>query len=223
VNFCTRTIDPETGAAPLEETQQALKARETLPGEEISTMLHSSLAADLACGMAKTRAAAGGIEWALHRKLRLRGGLWGVLGAGLLFLVYLGLVSAANSPAHAIGEFLRLWYWMVPLVAGFGVQVGLFAYARGAAHSGAGAHATGLAASGGAGTISMAACCAHHVTDVLPLVGLAGMGLFLSDYQSLFLLVGVLVAVAKSRAGCDRSGTAHPRDCGAGGDLLTNP
>ena len=46
--------------------------------------------------------------------------------------------------------------------------------------------------SGGAGVGSMAACCAHHVTDVLPLVGLAGAGLFLSTYQGLFLLLGVL-------------------------------
>lgn len=40
--------------------------------------------------------------------------------------------------------------------------------------------------------MAMVACCAHHLTDVLPLVGLAGAAVFLSSYQSLFLLLGVL-------------------------------
>lgn len=38
----------------------------------------------------------------------------------------------------------------------------------------------------------MIACCAHHLTDVLPVVGLAGAAMFLAAYQSLFLLLGVL-------------------------------
>jgi presenilin-like A22 family membrane protease len=38
----------------------------------------------------------------------------------------------------------------------------------------------------------MVACCAHHLTDVLPLVGLAGAAFFLAAYQWLFLLLGVL-------------------------------
>jgi hypothetical protein len=41
-------------------------------------------------------------------------------------------------------------------------------------------------------TVAMVACCAHHLTDILPVVGLAGAALFLGSYQSLFLLVGVL-------------------------------
>lgn len=155
-------------------------------------MLKSLMTADSACGMAETRAATGGIEWLSHQRLRTRGWFWGLIAGALLFLAYVGIVSVANSPAHAIGEFLRLWYWMMPMVGGFALQVGLFAYARGAAHATAGLHAGGVVASGGASTISMAACCAHHVTDVLPLVGLAGTGLFLSTYQSLFLLLGVL-------------------------------
>jgi hypothetical protein len=40
--------------------------------------------------------------------------------------------------------------------------------------------------------MSMVACCAHHLADVLPLMGLAGVAVFVASYQSLFLLAGVL-------------------------------
>lgn len=148
-----------------------------------------------ACHVAAAAAAGdtgGRIEWPLHRDLRRRGFLWAsVAGTGLL-LVYVVTLALANSLEHAFTEFVRLWPWMTALVGGFAVQVGLFVYARGAARGTDAAGAGGVLASGGASTASMVACCAHHLTDVLPLVGLAGAAVFLTTYQSLFLLVGVL-------------------------------
>jgi hypothetical protein len=117
---------------------------------------------------------------------------WGSAAAGFLVLAYVAVLAAANSLEHALEDFLLLWYWMVPLVIGFGVQAGLFAYARGALRHHGGAGTGGLAASGSVNTVAMVACCAHHLTDILPVVGLAGAALFLGSYQSLFLLVGVL-------------------------------
>lgn len=136
-------------------------------------------------------AASGRIEWALHRAIRRRALWWACAGGAALVAVYLGVLALANSLEHALTEFLRLWYWMTPIILGFAAQIGLFAYARGASGAHAG-HGRGVAASGGASTVSMVACCAHHLTDVLPLVGLAGAAFFLSAYQSLFLLLGVL-------------------------------
>jgi hypothetical protein len=132
----------------------------------------------------------GRIAWSLHRELRRRAVAWAI-GAALFMLgIYVGVLALANSLEHAFAEFSRLWMWMTPLLLGFSIQVGLFAYAhratRGAARS------RGVVASGGASTLSMVACCAHHLTDVLPLIGLAGVGLFFTSYQSLFLLLGVL-------------------------------
>lgn len=131
------------------------------------------------------------LSWQTHSVLRRRGLIWGGTGAGLLILAYVLVLAAANSLEHALDEFLLLWYWMVPLIIGFGIQTGLFAYLRGAPvrHR---LETHGLAASGSVNTLAMVACCAHHLTDVLPLVGLAGAALILSSYQSLFLLVGVL-------------------------------
>ena len=49
-----------------------------------------------------------------------------------------------------------------------------------------------MATSGDVSAGSMAACCAHHITDVLPLLGLSGLAAFLASYQVLFILIGVL-------------------------------
>jgi hypothetical protein len=38
----------------------------------------------------------------------------------------------------------------------------------------------------------MVACCAHHLTDVLPVIGLAGAATLLATYQDVLLLLGVL-------------------------------
>ena len=110
----------------------------------------------------------------------------------LLVLVYVSVLVAANSVEHAVTEFGRLWQWMVSIILGFGLQLGLFAYARGAASERNTTSARGVVGSGGTSTLSMVACCAHHLTDVLPLIGLAGAAVFLTAYQSVFLLLGLL-------------------------------
>jgi hypothetical protein len=46
-------------------------------------------------------------------------------------------------------------------------------------------------ASGATSTIAMAACCAHHVTDVLPLIGLTAAATFLAEYRTAFMLIGL--------------------------------
>lgn len=42
----------------------------------------------------------------------------------------------------------------------------------------------------------MAACCAHHVADVLPLLGLTAAAAFLAQYRPAFMLVGLGVTLA---------------------------
>jgi hypothetical protein len=49
-----------------------------------------------------------------------------------------------------------------------------------------------MAAAGGISTTSMVACCAHHVTDILPILGVSAAVVFLNQFQDLFLTVGVL-------------------------------
>jgi hypothetical protein len=48
----------------------------------------------------------------------------------------------------------------------------------------------------GTSTIGMVACCAHHLTEVAPLIGLAGFGSvasFLTEWKIPFILFGLAV------------------------------
>lgn len=132
----------------------------------------------------------GRVEWSRHMVLRQRG-LWLATFAGAaLAAVYVGVLALANSLAHVGSELTRLWPWLSVLVVGFAAQMGLFSYVRGAVKE----HdmpSAGVVGSSVTSTASMLACCAHHLTDVLPLVGLTSAALFLANYQRVFLVLGV--------------------------------
>jgi hypothetical protein len=48
-----------------------------------------------------------------------------------------------------------------------------------------------MGASGGTSATAMVACCIHHVTDVLPILGISAAASFLTRYQRPFMLVGL--------------------------------
>lgn len=136
--------------------------------------------------------AGGAIPWESHLELRRTGSVWG-MAAGLGLLAVYGLfLGFVNSFQHAVWDFIHLWPWMTALTLGFATQVGLFAYSRSAARGATFSGTRGVVASGGTSAVSMIACCAHHLTDILPVVGLTGATIFLAAYQPLFLLLGVL-------------------------------
>ncbi len=115
----------------------------------------------------------------------------GGVGAAGLLLIYFGILSLVNSFTHAITEFGRLWYWILLLAFGFGTQLGLYVYIRQALKRKVKGMTAEVTAAGGISTGSMIACCAHHVTDILPLLGLAGAAVFLTQFQTPFILLGV--------------------------------
>jgi hypothetical protein len=118
------------------------------------------------------------------------------LGATILFTVYLAAMTLANSFSVALGELGRWWTYVAALSAGFGIQVGLYTHIRDLAKAGAeGFQGSKMAVGGGVSATSMVVCCLHHVTDVLPLMGLSAATLFLADYQSVFMSLGVLSSV----------------------------
>jgi len=106
--------------------------------------------------------------------------------AGLYFYI----VSLAQGFSHALEQFLSLWYLMLPLIIGFGVQVGMFAHIKQKLND---RKATAsVAAAVGMSTGSMIACCAHHLTDILLIIGISGAAIFLSQYQVFFIILGIL-------------------------------
>lgn len=115
----------------------------------------------------------------------------GLAGTGAILALYLGLVTlTSGSWEHALGLLYEDRWFVGPIVLGFGVQAGLYVYLRRHLH----AHRGGAmaAASGGTSTAAMIACCAHHVTDVLPLLGLSGAAIFLAEYKVPFMVVGII-------------------------------
>lgn len=116
----------------------------------------------------------------------------GVGAAVSLLLIYAGIISIAEGFEHALDQTVDLWYWVVALVTGFGIQAGLFSFIRQGLRERKASTTASVATSGGVSVGSMVVCCAHHLTDVLPLLGLAGLAAFLASYQVLFIIIGVL-------------------------------
>ncbi|MFH0941985.1 MAG: hypothetical protein V1823_03050 [Chloroflexota bacterium] len=115
------------------------------------------------------------------------------VGAGiLLLLVYAGVITLAQGAQHMLEQTARLWYWLAALAAGFGIQAGLFSFIRQALRERQASATASLAASSGVSAGSMVACCAHHLGDILPLIGVAGLTAFLVNYQTFFIILGVL-------------------------------
>ena len=118
---------------------------------------------------------------------------YAVFGFMSLILFYFLILTVANSFEHAVYQFFDMWYWIIILSFGFGTQVGLYVYTKGFAKINSYNSANGaMAVSGGASTVSMAACCAHHITDFLPILGLSFAAVFLVKYQLLFIMFGVV-------------------------------
>lgn len=112
--------------------------------------------------------------------------------ASLFLLVFYLVVMSLGSGSldYALSEFRRLNFWIAALVLGFGAQVGLYSYLKSCARGG-GVESGSAAVGGATSTLAMVACCAHHLTDILPLIGLAFATTFLLKYQLWFLGLGI--------------------------------
>jgi hypothetical protein len=121
-----------------------------------------------------------------------RAWIWGVSGALTLLATYFLTLTLSNSLLHAFEELKVIGVWIAILAAGFGIQTGLFVYARRSLKVKATTQAAAsMAASGGVSATAMVACCMHHLAEFLPILGVSAASLFLIKYQTFFLAVGV--------------------------------
>ena len=111
-----------------------------------------------------------------------------------LALFYVAVVGGIGGLDHLRRQAWDDWPWLLLILAGFGAQVGLYAELRRRRRESAGARAT-AGAGGGASALGMAACCAHHVVDLAPVVGLSGAAVFLTAYRFPIMIVGIAVNV----------------------------
>jgi hypothetical protein len=121
--------------------------------------------------------------------------LMGVIGAIALLALYLLIVTIAQGWQHAIELFGQDAWLVIPIMIGFGVQVGLYAYLRGILRRGSRSSKMMMGVGGGTSTAAMVACCAHHLADVLPLLGLSAATSFLAAYKIQFMLIGLAMNV----------------------------
>ena len=117
-----------------------------------------------------------------------------LLGASLMAGVYFGILTWAQGWDYASGQFLLNRWYILPIYTSFGIQAALYSILRfrlfvpttTMGHTGA-----LMGTSGGTSVTGMVACCLHHVTDVLPILGLSAAATFLTRYQRPFMLVGL--------------------------------
>ena len=111
----------------------------------------------------------------------------GILAGVSLFLFYMSVITFFQGFEFAILNFKSVWYWIIPLVVGFGTQIGLYNSIK---HT---AQMTGtVAVSGGISGGSMIACCSHFLLNIIPLIGFSGLALFLVKYQTAFFATGII-------------------------------
>jgi len=117
-----------------------------------------------------------------------------LLGFSLMTGLYFGILTWAQDWEYASKQFLLNRWYVMPIWIGFGIQAALYAILRfrlfipttTTGHAGA-----MMGTSGGTSVTAMVACCLHHVTDVLPILGLSAAATFLTRYQRPFMLVGL--------------------------------
>ena len=115
----------------------------------------------------------------------------GVVGALALVGVYLGIVTWAQGPDHALELLWDDRVFVGLISAGFGTQIGLFTYVR-LLQRALDRRSVAIAGTGtGTSSISMVACCAHHLADAVPVVGLSGLAVFLVEFRTPLMLVGL--------------------------------
>lgn len=119
------------------------------------------------------------------RKSLFKGGL----ALLTLLSVYFLVLTLVSGWKFAWEQFTQFWYYIISLALGFGVQFSLYSYLKGIVKQ----QATGqvLATTGATSTGAMISCCAHYLTNILPILGVTGIITFIGQYQVQFFWIGL--------------------------------
>lgn len=115
---------------------------------------------------------------------------YGALAFGVLLALYLGALTLISGWSFTLSQFSEFWFYLVPLAAGFGVQVALFVRLRQVVHRAKEGGAV-VAASGTTSTAAMISCCAHYLVNVAPVLGATGLVAFVAQFQVELFWVGL--------------------------------
>ena len=126
--------------------------------------------------------------------------IFGACTGILVILLNISIASLAEgSLQKGYQVFLTngIFVYLIPLAVG--VQMGLFRYHRNITSGNiAGSEKMGMAGSA-TSSLTMVACCLHHVSDFLPSIGLIlAASSFLIQYKDAIIVTGLLANVAGS-------------------------
>ena len=116
--------------------------------------------------------------------------VWGITAFGAMMALYLAVLTLVSGWAFALSQLARDGYYVVALAAGFALQVGMFVRLRELVSGQAGGK-TAIAASGTTSAAAMVSCCSHYLVNLVPIIGVAGVVTFVSQYQVQFFWVGL--------------------------------
>lgn len=143
---------------------------------------------------------------------------WGVTASGALAGFYITVVALSGGWEHLIDQARIDWWLLTPIILAFGTQIALSVELRHRHHA---EHLAATSGTGtGAATVGMLACCAHHLVDLVPLLGAAGIAGSLFDWRIPLMVAGlginlVGVAVAGRRLARLLHGPTGPMSCAA--------
>ncbi|HET9663357.1 MAG TPA: hypothetical protein VFP00_03950, partial [Burkholderiales bacterium] len=120
---------------------------------------------------------------------------FGMLAFGVLLAAYFGVLTLISGWKFTVSQFYDFWFYILPLGAGFGLQVALYTRLRQLLHESKDAR-TVMAASGTTSTAAMISCCAHYLVNIAPVLGATGVVTFAAQYQVEFFWVGIAFSAA---------------------------
>jgi Cu+-exporting ATPase len=121
--------------------------------------------------------------------------LIGFLAAALLLAVYFAVLTLVSGREFAFAQFGQFWYFILPLTAGFGIQVGLYTRLRVVTRHTDNSGKV-VAVTGGTSTAAMISCCTHYLANVVPVLGATGFVALAAQYQTELFWVGLFFNAA---------------------------
>jgi len=127
-------------------------------------------------------------------RIYIKSATYGIGAALALLIVYTSILTLVSGVSFMFEQFAEFWPYVVALAVGFGIQVSLFFFIHQSMH----AQADGkiLAVSGTTSTVTMVSCCTHYLVNLLPVLGVTGIAVFVSQYQEQLFWFGIISNLA---------------------------
>ena len=121
--------------------------------------------------------------------------LYFIFGVTFLLAIYLLLMFISTGSLElSLIQLDYYKYWIGALSAGFGIQLALYGYSKHCMVSPVGL-GTVPKVTGATSTVTMVACCAHHLVDFLPILGISTLTSFVGTYVEEFFMIGIIFNV----------------------------